>query len=79
MDNQESKIAHSELLKLLQDGRIDFLQFVANSKHGRQYIEWCKAHNESPNNDTAELFCEQMEIDILEHQYIDDENDGIWQ
>lgn len=78
MDKQMTKISHNELVELLQDGRIDFLQYVANGEHGIEYINWCKEHNIDPSNDTAELFCQQVEIDMFEHKYIDDENDGIW-
>lgn len=78
MAQKTDKISHNELVELLQEGRINFLQFVANGEHGTDYINWCKAHNAEVNNDTAEFFCEQTYIDMVEHAYIDNEVDGIW-
>lgn len=71
-------IDYDQLVQLLQEGRIDFLQFVMNGAHAREYILWCKDAFIEPSNDSAELFCEMTEIDMMEHQFIDDEFYGIW-
>jgi iron only hydrogenase large subunit-like protein len=77
MSHFDSPITHEELVQLLQEGRIDFLQFVTNSEYSHDYIEWCKSHNVSPDNDSAEFFCDMTEIDMLEHQYINAEYNGV--
>ena len=71
-------ISYDERVQLLQDGRIDFLQFVMNGDSNRDYIEWCKKTGVEPSSDSAELFCEMTEIDMEEHQFINDEDYGIW-
>lgn len=71
-------LSYEERVELLQDGRIDFLQFVMNGDHNSDYIDWCKSTNVQPSAESAELFCEMTEIDMEEHQFMDDEYYGIW-
>ncbi len=71
-------IAHDELVNLLQDGKINFLQYVMSGENAQDYLEWCIEKQLEPSADSAELYCEYCEIDMLEHQHIDDEYDGVW-
>ena len=64
-------IPREELVGMLQEGRINFLQFVMNGPHNRAFIEYCKEHGVEPDNGSAEFFCEMTEFDMLEHQYMD--------
>lgn len=73
-----ASIPYDERVQLLQDGRIDFLQFVMNGDHNIDYIEWCKSRNIEPSSDSAERFCELTEIDMEEHQFMNNEDYGIW-
>lgn len=71
-------ISYEERVELLQEGRIDFLQFVMNGDHNVDYIDWCRSTDVQPSPESAELFCEMTEIDMEEHQFMDDEYYGIW-
>lgn len=75
---KKTPIPHDELVELLQSGKIDFLQFVMNGEYAREYLEWCIERNIDPSNDTAELFLEMTEIDMMEHQFMEDEYYGVW-
>lgn len=71
-------IPYEERVAMLQMGTIDYLQYVMNGEHARDYLEWCRDHNCQPDASSAELFTEMVEIDMIEHQFIDDEYYGIW-
>ena len=75
---KKTPIPHDELVELLQSGKIDFLQFVMNGEYAREYLEWSIERNIDPSNDTAELFLEMTEIDMMEHQFMEDEYYGVW-
>lgn len=73
-----AKMKHEELVELLQDGKIDHLQFVMNSDDASGYLEWCQSHHVDPSDETAEFYVEQTAIDMMEHQNIDNEDYGYW-
>ena len=73
-----ANIAYKERVHLLQEGRIDFLQFVMNGDHSERYVNWCQSTGIEPSNDSAEFFSEMVEIDMVEHQDIDNMSVGIW-
>lgn len=75
---KKTPIPYEELVDLLQNGMIGFLQFVMNGEHAREFLEWCIERNIDPTNDTAELFLEMTEIDMMEHQFMEDEYYGVW-
>ena len=78
MSESRKKIPYEKLVHLLQDGKIGFLQFVMNGDYAREYLEWCMAHSVEPCDDNAEFFLEMTEVDMMEHQFINNEYDGIW-
>lgn len=71
-------IPYEERVAMLQMGTIDYLQYVMNGEYARDYLVWCKEHDCQPDATSAELFTEMIEIDMIEHQFIDDEYYGIW-
>lgn len=73
-----SVMKHEELVELLQEGRIGYLQYVMNGEDAQDYLDWCKSHGTEPSDDSAELYIEQTEIDMMERQLIDDEDYGVW-
>ena len=71
-------MTHDELVQLLQDGRIGYLQYVMTGENGTKYLEWCKGHSIEPSDESAEFFVEETEIDAMEMQLIENEEYGIW-
>ena len=71
-------MTYNEQLQLLQEGRIGHLQFVMNGELADDFLRWCKSHGVDPSDETAEFFIEQTESDMMDHQEINNENDGIW-
>ncbi len=56
-----AKMSYDERVMLLQDGRIDHLQFVMNGDEGDEFLQWCRMHHVEPLPETAELFIEMTE------------------
>lgn len=73
-----ASIPYAERVLLLQDGKIDFLQFVMNGDNNVEFVNWCKELSVEPTPASAEFFLEMTEINTEEHSYIDNECDGIW-
>ena len=73
-----AKLEYDELVQLLQDGNIGFLRFMLESDNAESYLEWCELHGIEPSEESAELYYDETEIDMLERQLIDDEDYGIW-
>lgn len=76
--NKRTVIPQDVRIQLLQEGKINYLQYVMNGENAEEFIEWCKDRHIEPSIDSAELYYEMCEIDMLEHQYINDEYDGVW-
>ena len=73
-----AKLEYDELVQLLQEGNIGFLRFMLESDNAESYLEWCELHGSEPSEESAEVYYDETEIDMLERQLIDDEDYGIW-
>lgn len=69
---------HEELVELLQEGRIGYLQFVMDGEDAEDFQEWCRSHGTGPSDESAEFYVEQTDIARMERQVMDDEDYGIW-
>lgn len=67
-----AKLSYDERVQLLQDGKIDHLQFVMNSTDADDFLAWCKDRGIEPLPDTAELYLEMTELTAEEQQSIND-------
>ncbi|MGI6794543.1 hypothetical protein ACMYZ5_09580 [Bacteroides sp. KG68] len=73
-----AKKNHEELVELLQEGRINYLEFVMSGEDAEDFQEWCQFHGTDPTDESAEFYVEQMDIARMDSQVIDDEDYGIW-
>ena len=69
---------YEELVEQLQDGKIGHLHFVLQGENAQDFLDWCRSHGTDPTDESAELYIEQTEIDMMEHQAINDEDYGVW-
>lgn len=72
-----SEITMDELLDLLNNKKIGYLQFVANGPYKTHFINWCKDHDVDPTDDSAELFYDQIDTSYSDVHSMDEEY-GIW-
>lgn len=64
-----TKYSYEELVQMLQEFKIDHLQFVMNSKeHRENYLQWCKEHNCRASADSAEFYLDQIMLTAEEQQ-----------
>lgn len=59
---------HDEQVQLLQEGKIDFLQFIMNSEHSEEYLKWCDDHATEPSNISAEFYYDMAYADSMSNQ-----------
>lgn len=65
---------HEQLVAELQEGHIDYLDFVMKSEELRDdYITWCREHFVKKEDATAEFFLEQTLLTAEEQQWYDAE------
>lgn len=69
---------YEELVELLQDGKIGHLHFVLQGENAQEFLDWCRSHGTDPTDESAEFYIEQTEIDVMEHQALNDEDYGVW-
>ncbi|WP_303072352.1 hypothetical protein [Bacteroides fluxus] len=69
---------YEELVEQLQDGKIGHLHFVLQGENAQDFLDWCRSHGTDPTDESAEFYIEQTEIDMMEHQAINDEDYGVW-
>lgn len=69
---------YEELVELLQEGRIGYLQFVLESGNAQDYREWCRLHGTEECDESAEFYIEQTEAEMMDRQVMDDGDYGIW-
>lgn len=74
-----ANMSYKDSVALLQEGRIDFLQFVMNSDKNHDFIKWCRDHRVAPSNEAAEFFCDMTEAEMMDNQFVDNEEYDIWQ
>ena len=68
-----------ELVQLKQDRRIGWLQFTLEGEHADGFMQWCKAHNTHPSEDTAEFYMESVELSMQDKQILaEDDYDYSW-
>lgn len=65
-------------MEQLQDGKIGHLHFVLQGENAQDFLDWCRSHGTDPTDESAEFYIEQTEIDMMEHQAINDEDYGVW-
>lgn len=69
---------HEELVELLQEGRIGYLQYVMGGEDEEDFQKWCRSHGTDPTDESAEFYVEQTDIARMDRQVIDDEDYGVW-
>lgn len=69
---------YEELVEQLQDGKIGHLHFILQGENAQDFLDWCRSHGTDPTDESAEFYIEQTEIDMMEHQAINDEDYGVW-
>ena len=69
---------YEELVEQLQDGKIGHLHFVLQGENAQDFLDWCRSHGTDPTDESAEFYIEQTEIDMMEHQSINDEDYCVW-
>ena len=69
---------HEELVELLQEGRIGYLQYVMGGEDAEDFQKWCRSHGTDPTDESAEFYVEQTDIEQMDRQVIDDEDYGVW-
>ena len=69
---------YEELVELLQDGKIGHLHFVLQGENAQDFLDWCRSHGTDPTDESAEVYIEQTEIDVMERQALNDEDYGVW-
>ena len=73
-----AKKTYEELVEQLPDGKIGNLHFVLQGENAQDFLDWCRSHGTDPTDESAEFYIEQTEIDMIEHQAINDEDYGVW-
>ncbi|NPD83007.1 hypothetical protein HPS57_13640 [Prevotella sp. PINT] len=73
-----AKKNHEELVEILQEGRINYLEFVLSGEDAEDFQEWCRSHSTDPTEESAEFYVEQTDIARMDSQLIDDEDYGVW-
>ena len=66
--------SYDELVRLKEDGRIGWLQFALECELADDFMDWCKSHGTSPNEDTAQFYLEMVELTAQERQLLDEDD-----
>lgn len=69
---------YEELVELLQEGKIGYLRFVLEDENAQDFLDWCRTHGTDPSDESAEFYVEQTDINLMDHQVINDEDYGVW-
>lgn len=72
------KRTYEELVELLQEGKITYLQFLMESDSADDFVQWCADHGTEPTDESAEFYIEQTDTTMMDRQETDDEAYGIW-
>ncbi len=65
-----AKLSHDELVMLLQEERIDWLQFVMNGEQADEYLSFCSERGIDPSPETAEFFVDLCDMTAMGLQEI---------
>lgn len=65
-----AKLSHDELVMLLQEERIDWLQFVMNGEQADEYLSFCQKRGIEPSPETAEFFVDVCDMTGMRQQEI---------
>lgn len=65
-----AKLSHDELVMLLQEERIDWLQFVMNGEQADEYLSFCKERRIDPSPETAEFFVDFCDVTAMRQQEV---------
>lgn len=69
-----AKLSHDERVALLQQGRIDMLQFVMNGEEADEFLAFCRSHEIQPSPESAEFFVDMTEYSVMDQQLMQEDN-----
>lgn len=69
-----AKLSHDERVALLQQGRIDMLQFVMNGEEADEFLAFCRSHEIQPLPESAEFFVDMTENSVMDQQLMQEDN-----
>lgn len=72
------KRTYEELVELLQEGRIGYLQFLLESDQADDFLLWCEDHGTDASEESAEFYIDQTDTAMMDRQETDDESYGVW-
>lgn len=72
------KRTYEELVELLQEGRITYLQFIMEGENAEDFKLWCENHGTEPTDESAEFYIEQTDTSMMDRQEMEDEDYGVW-
>ena len=69
---------YEELVELLQEGKINHLQFIMESDNAEEFKQWCEDHGTEPSDESAEFYIDRTDTSMMDSQEMDDEAYGVW-
>ena len=72
------KRTYEELVELLQEGKIGYLQFITEGDNAGDFKQWCADHGTEPMDESAEFYIDQTDTSMMDRQETDDEAYGVW-
>lgn len=69
-----AKLSHDERVSLLEQGRIDMLQFVMNGEEADDFLEFCRSHEIQPSPESAEFYVDMIEKSAMDLQLIQEDD-----
>lgn len=65
-----AKLSHDERVQLLNDKRIDILQFVMNGEEAEDFLEWCVGRGIEPSPEAAQFYVDMTDENAMLQQDI---------
>lgn len=65
-----AKLPYEERVMLMQEGRIDFLQFIMDGEEADDFLWFCNERSIEPSPSAAELYLDMTDLWAVELQTI---------
>lgn len=65
-----AKMSHDERVQLLNEKKIDILQFVMNGDDAQDYLDWCIGRGIEPTPESAQFYVDMTDENAMLQQDI---------
>lgn len=64
-----AKLPYDERVRLLEENRIDILQFVMNGDEADDFLAFCRERGIEPTAESAGLWIDICDVDVMDAQF----------